>query len=105
MSEFNGEGLEFSPVFLRLSDKLRDMGSRRSMAAPLDHSLDVFFFPLENCGHRSVCKIPNPPVHAIFSSFLLGVIPEIHTLDNPFNDQLESRFSHGISPGVLLQHL
>jgi len=105
MSEFNGEGLEFSSVLLRLSDKLSDMGSRRSMAAPLDHSLDVFFFPLENYSHRSVCKIPNPPVHAIFSSFLLGVIPEVHPLDNPFHDQLDSRFSHRNSPGVLLQHL
>jgi hypothetical protein len=97
--------LEFSPVFLGLSDELRDMGSRGSMAAPLDHSLEVFFFSLENYTHRSVCKIPNPAVHTIFSSFPLGVIPEIYPLNNPFNNQFDSRFSHRISPGLLLQHL
>jgi hypothetical protein len=104
LSEFNREGLEFSPVFLGLSNKLRDMGSRRSVTAPLDHGFDVFFFSLEDCSHRSVCKIPNPAVDAIFSSFLLGVIPEINPLNNPFDNQLDSRFSHGILPGILLQH-
>jgi len=66
LSEFNREGLEFSPVFLGLSNKLRDMGPRRSITAPLDRGLDVFFFSLENCSHRPVCQIPNPAVDAIF---------------------------------------
>ncbi len=97
--------MEFSPVFLGLSNELRDMRSWRSMTTPLDHGFDVFFFPLENCGHGSVCKIPNPSGDAIFPSFPLGVIPEINPLNNSFDNQLDSRFSHGISPDLLLQHL
>lgn len=86
--------MEFSSIFLRLNDELTDMGPRRSMAAPLDHRLDIFFFSLENCGHRSVGKIPNPPGNVIFSSFPLGVVAEVYALDNPLNDQLGARFSH-----------
>jgi len=94
ISEFNGERFEFSSIFFRLNDELTDMGLRRSMAAPLDHRLDIFFFSLENCGDRPVGQITNPPSNVIFLSFPLGVVAKVYTLDNPLNDQLGARFSH-----------
>jgi hypothetical protein len=105
MSEGNGKGLKFSQVLLGLSDELSNPGARRSMAAPLNHRLDVLFFSLEECGHRSIGKIANPPGNSVFTSFPLGIIPEAHTLNNPFDDQLGARLSHRTSPRILLQHL
>jgi hypothetical protein len=73
------------------------------MTAPLDHRLDVLFLSLKQCGHRSIGKIANPPGKAVFASFPLGIIPEVHTLNNPLDDQPGTRLSHSTSP--LLQHL
>ena len=105
MSEGNGERLKFPLVLLGLNDDPRNTGARRSLTAPLDHRLDVSFFSLEQCGHRSIGKIANPPGNSVFSSFPLGIIAEAHTLNNPFDDQLGTRLSHSASPRFLFQHL
>jgi hypothetical protein len=99
--EFHEEGLKFSSVFFRLNNQLGDLGGRRPVVAPLNHSFDLFFFPLENGTHGSVGKIAHPAGQVSFLSFALGIIAEVHALNNSFNDQLGSRFGHRISPGLL----
>jgi len=46
-SELHGERPEFFAVFLHLDNQLGDAGGRGSVVAPLDHGLDVFFFPFD----------------------------------------------------------
>lgn len=64
------------------------------MAAPLDHGLHIFLFPFAKDGHGPVGKVTDPSRKIIFFGFALGVVPEIHPLDNSFNDKLGSIFSH-----------
>ena len=75
------------------------------MAAPLNHRLYILIFSLKDSSHGAIGKIPDPTSDVVSDRLSLGVVTEIHSLNNSFNNNLGSRFRHNISPGFLFQHL
>ena len=102
-SKPDGKRLNFPPVLFRLNDQLRNLGGRRTLAAPKDQGLHVLFFALKNRRHRPIWKIADPSRDVGSQSFPPGIIAEIHPLDNPFDEQFGSHFGHKDLPVVFPQ--